>query len=186
MINLMPDPLKKEIRAARANVVLVRYINTMVISSLFLAFILWGSFMLLGQIQDSAKKQIEASDTRAAVYSQTKEQVTSLSTGLSEAKTILDQEILYSNVLVNIAQQMPVNTVIEKLTLDSTSFNGTPMTLKVYAKTSDDAVAIRERFQSSPFFSNVNFESISDTSGGIDGYPVSVTMTLTLNRTIAQ
>lgn len=182
----MPDNAKKEIRAARANVVLMRYSNVLLLSAIFLALVAWGSYLLLGQIHASAKQQITANDTKAAVYSQTKQQVDSLSAGLAEAKTILDQEILYSNVLVNIAQQMPANTVIEKLTLDSSSFTGTPLTLKVYAKTSGDAIALRDRFQSSAFFSKVSFESVSDTSGGIAGYPVSATMTLTLNRTIVQ
>lgn len=186
MINLMPDDAKKEIRAARANVILVRYINILLMSAVFLGFVLWGSYLLLSQIRGSAQQQITANDTQAAVYSQTKEQVNSLSTGLNEAKTILDQEILYSKVLVNIAQQMPANTIIEKLALDSNSFSGAPLTLKVYAKTSADAVALRDRFQSSAYFSGVSFESVSDTSGGISGYPVSATMTLTLNRTISQ
>ncbi len=186
MINLMPDDMKKEIRAARTNVLLIRYLNVLFFSALFLGLITWGSFFLLSQIEGSAKQQIAANDTQAAVYSQTKQQVDSLSAGLGEAKTILDQEILYSDVLVKIAQQMPANTVIDKLSLSSGSFSGTPFTIKVYAKTGADAVSLRERFQSSPFFSGVSFESVSDTSGGIEGYPVSVTLTLTLNRTITQ
>lgn len=186
MINLMPTDVKKELRAARTNIILMRYIMVILISASFLALILWGSFILLGQIQDSSKRLIEANDTKAEVYSQTKQQVDSLSAGLSEAKGILDQEILYSNVLVNIAQQMPTGTIVDKITLDKTSFSGTPLTLKVYAKTSADAVALRDRFQSSAFFSNVNFQSVSDTSEGIEGYPVSATLTVTLNRSISQ
>ena len=186
MINLMPDDAKKEIRAARTNVLLVRYIAVLVMSAGFLALIFWGVYILLGNIKGSAQTLIEANDTKAAVYKDTKAQVDLLSSSLNEAKSILDQEIMYSNVLVNIAQQMPPNTIIDKMTLDQTSFNGTPVTLKVYAKNSTDAVALRDRFQSSPFFSDVNFQSVSDTTGGISGYPVVATMTLTLNRSIAQ
>jgi Tfp pilus assembly protein PilN len=185
MINLMPPDVKKELRAARMNVALLHYITVIFISTVFLALVLWGAFILLGQIQDSSKRLIEANDTKAEVYSQTKQQVDSLSAGLAEAKGILDQEILYSNVLVNIAQQMPAGTIIDKITLDETSFRGTPLTLKVYAKTSGDAVALRDRFQSSAFFSDVNFQSVSDASG-VNGYPVSATLTVTLDRSISQ
>jgi hypothetical protein len=185
MINLMPPDVKKELRAARMNVALLHYMTVILISAVFLALILWGTFMLLGQIQDSSKRLIEANDTKAEVYSQTKQQVDSLSAGLNDAKGILDQEILYSNILVNIAQQMPPGTLIDKITLDETSFSGTPLTLKVYAKTSGDAVALRDRFQNSAFFSDVNFQSVSDASG-VDGYPVSATLTVTLNRSISQ
>lgn len=186
MINLMPDLAKKEIRAARSNVILTRYIIVVIFSSLFLALITWGAFILLAQVEGTAKQLIEANDTESAVYSDTKAQVNSLSASLNEAKTILDQEITYSDVLINIAQQMPANTIIDKITLDQTSFNGTPLTLKVYAKTNTDAITLRDRFQSSPFFSSVNFESVSDATTTISGYPVSATMTLTLNRSITE
>lgn len=186
MINLLPDEAKKEIRAARVNVLLIRYMGVIFAAFAFLVLILFGSYFLLDQTKASSQKLIEANDTKAEVYSSTKTQVDSLSAQLAEAKGILDQEILYSNVLVNFGQQMVPNTIIDKISLDSSSFTGNPVTLKVYAKTTDDAVALRDRFQSSPFFTNVSFQTITDNSGGIPDYPVSATMSLQLDRNIAQ
>jgi Tfp pilus assembly protein PilN len=186
MINLMPDEAKKELRAARVNVLLVRYMGVIFLAFLFLVFILFGSYVLLNQTRDSSQKLIDANDTKAEVYQSTKSQVEALSSQLSEAKGILDQEILYSNVLVNFASQMPAGTIIDKLSLSTDSFNGTPLTLKVYAKTTNDAVTLRDRFQSSSFFKDVSFQAISESSAGIEGYPISATMTLTLDRNITQ
>lgn len=185
MINLLPDDQKKELRSARMNTTLSRYIFVLLGSGLFLALISWGAFFLLDQIKSSNEQLIEANDTKAAVYSDTKAQIDTLSASLGEAKSILDQEILYSKVLVNIAQQMPANTVLDKVTLDDNAFNGAPITLKAYGKTNDDIVELRNRFQSSSHFTNVNFQTVSETDG-IDGYPVSVTLSLTFNRSIAQ
>lgn len=182
----MPDEAKKELRAARVNVLLIRYMGVIFAAFAFLVLILFGSYFLLDQTKISSQKLIDANDTKAEVYSSTKEQINSLSTQLAEAKGILDQEVLYSKVLVNIGQQMTPGTIIDKVSLDSASFSGTPLTLTVYAKTTDDAVALRERFQSSPFFSNVNFQTISDSASNITDYPVSATMTLQLDRKIAQ
>jgi hypothetical protein len=182
----MPDDAKKELRAARTNVLLLRYMGVIFFACVFLLFILFGSYVLLGQTQASAQKLINANDTKAEVYQSTKTQVNALSNQLAEAKSILDQEILYSNVLINFAQQMPTGTVIDKLSLNASSFSGTPLTLKVYAKTTNDAVALRDKFQSSQYFTNVNFQTISDSSGGIDGYPISATLTLTLDRKISR
>ena len=182
MINLMPDDAKTEIRAARVSVILLRYIVVVLLAFVFLVLLLAGSYLVLTQTKDSAKTLIEANSTKAEVYSSTKAQVDTLSSSLIETKSILDQEILYSNVLINIGQQMPAGTVLNKITLDASSFTGTPLTLKAYAKTTNAAVALREKFQSSPIFTNVNFQSISDTSGGITGYPVSVSMTLTISK----
>lgn len=186
MINLMPDEEKKELRAARVNVLLLRYMFVIFLACVFLTFILIGSFYLLGLTKQSAQGLINANDTKASVYSDTKTQIDSLSQSLSGAKAMLDQEVLYSNVLVNFAQLMPPGTVIDKITLDSNSFGTAPLTLTVYAKTTADAVALRDRFQGSNLFSNINFQTISDSSGGIPGYPVSATMTLTVLRTAAK
>jgi len=185
MINLMPDDAKKEIRAARLNVILARYIVVILIAAGFLALLLAGSSIVLTQTKESAQRLIEANSTKADVYSTTKSQVQALSASLSETKNILDQEVLYSKVLMNIGQQMPPGTVISSLSLNAASFTGTPVAIKAYAKTTDDAVTLRQRFQSSPFFTNVNFDSVSDTAG-IEGYPVGVSMTLTITRAAAQ
>lgn len=185
MINLMPDTAKQQLRAARTNTILFRYILVILGSALFLALIAWGAFFLLSQIKDTSQRLIDANDSKTAVFDQTKAQIESLSADLNEVKGILDQEILYSKVMVNIAQQMPANTVLDKLTLDADSFSGKPITLKAYGKSNEDIVQLRNRFQSSSHFRNVNFQNVTENDG-IAGYPVSVTMTLTLNRSIAQ
>lgn len=185
MINLMPDDAKKQLRAARSNTNLLRYMLVLLFAAAFIGLILYGAYFLLTLTKDSAQSLIDVNADKASVYSETKAQVDSLSASLSEAKGILDQEIPYSHVLVNIAQQMPAGTILDKLTLNAAAFSSNPITIKVFAKTTDDAVALRERFQNSPLFSNVNFQSISDTDGTA-GYPVSVTMTLILNKAAAQ
>jgi len=186
MINLMPDDAKIQLRAARTNVALIRYIIVIFFAVAFLALILFGSLFLLNLQKSSSQQLIDANNVRADVYSSTKSQVDGLSSSLSEAKGILDQEVLYSNVLVNFAGQMPAGTVIDKITLNAASFGTTPMTIQVYAKTTADAVALRDKFQSSPYFSKVSFQNISDSTGGIPGYPVSAMMTLSLTKAAAQ
>lgn len=185
MINLMPDEAKKEIRSARLNVILSRYILVVIFAFGFLVLLLGGSYVILTQTKKSAEQLISINSSKADIYSTTKAQVDSLSAGLTETKTILNQEILYSNVLINLGQQMPPGTVLSSVTLSDASFLGTPVALKAYAKTTEDAVALRQKFQASPIFTNVNFDSVSD-SKGIDGYPVSVSMTLTVTRLAAQ
>lgn len=181
----MPDDAKREIRSARTNVLLARYIIVILIAFAFLALLLAGSYVVLTQTKASAEQLISGNDSKAEVYSATKAQVDALSSQLSETKTLLDEEVLYSHVLMNIGQQMPEGTVLSGIKLDTASFSGTPVTLKAYAKTTDAAVSLREKFQSSPIFRNVNFESVSDTDG-INGYPVSVSMTLIITRAAAQ
>ena len=185
MINLMPDNTMKEIRSARTNVILTRYIIVILLAFAFLSLLLAGSYVVLTQTKMSAEQQIAGSDTKAEVYSSTKAQVDTLSAQLAETKTLLDEEVLYSHVLMNIGQQMPEGTVLSGIKLDTASFSGTPITLKAYAKNTDAAVLLREKFQTAPIFSRVNFETVSDTDG-IPGYPVSVSMSLTITKAAAR
>ena len=181
MINLLPDNTKVQLRAARVNVILLRYIIVIVIAFAFVAMVLAGSYVLLTQTKTSAEQLIAANDTKAQAFSQTQAEISQLSGTLSGAKSILDQQIIYSDFLRTLGQTMPAGTVMESLTLNDAAFNGTPVVVKVYATSSDAAVGLREQFQANPAFSSVNIESISET-GGIDGYPVSASLTLTINR----
>lgn len=179
MINLLPGDMKSQISAARVNVVLVRYITVIILAFLFLVLIQAGAYYLLDQSRQSAERLIEANTIKADVYGETKTELENLNSSLSATKPILDQEIFYSKVLVSIAQLMPAGTVIQEMTLTDEAFSK-PLSMKIYAKTTENAVAVRDKFQQSNLFSSVTFETISG-SGGIEGYPVSATVSLTLS-----
>jgi cell division protein FtsB len=144
MISLLPYDAKKDIRSARVNVILTRYIVVTLLAFGFLALLLAGSYVVLAQTRSSAQQVIDAGETKAAVYSSTQADVDQLSDNLAETKSILNKEVRYSKVLIGIGQQMPAGTVLEEITLDSNSFTGTPLNLKAYAATNAAAVALRE------------------------------------------
>jgi Tfp pilus assembly protein PilN len=181
MINLLSEERKEEIRAARLNLILTRYIVIILMAIAFLMGVLFVSYTLLQNTKQSADSIVQSNDVKADVYSQTKQQVDALSAKLSQTKSTLDQEISYSKVLTTIGQLMPTGTILDSLNLDSSSFNGTPVDLHAYAKTNDDAVALRARLQSSPLFVQVNLKG-TDSSNGTDGYPISVNLTVVFNR----
>lgn len=185
MINLLPTDKKYEIRAARTNILLVRYISILALATAFILGSMYVTYTVLGLTKDSSEKIIASNDVKASVYSSTQTQVSALSASLSQTKILLDEEIRYSKVFVNIAQIMPPNTIFGKLELKSSSFNGTPTTVKVYAKTSADTIKLRQNFESSPLFSNVTFQTIESDSV-VDGYPVSVDMSFILNKAAIQ
>ena len=186
MINLLPGAKKAEIRAARTNVALIRYIGILLVALAFILGALYVTYTVLGFTKSSSEQLISSNDLKANVYNSTKAQVDSLSASLAQTKTLLDQEVQYSKVFTNIAQLMPAGTVFGKIALDDNSFTGTPVTTRVYAKTSANAVTLRQNFQQSPMFSGVSFQTISESGSGVDGYPVSVDMTFTINRTAAK
>ena len=183
MINLLPETRKKDIRAARTSVILLRYMGILLLAFAFIFGVFTFSRLAIENDERRSKELISANDSTADVYANTKAEVDALSAGLTETKTILDQEIRYSKVLAAIAQQMPSGTVLESLQLDASAFSGESVEVKVFAKTNEDAVKLREQFQANPALSNVSFQTIDET-GGISGYPVSVTLSFGLNRTV--
>lgn len=186
MINLLPAEKKAQIRAARTNVLLLRYSAILLLAIVFILGALYVSRTVLSFTEENSKEVIASNDLKADVYSGTKAQVDALSASLAETKTLLDQEVLYSKVFISIGQLMPPGTVFDKLVLDSSSFAGTPVSTKAYAKTSADVLALREKFESSSMFSGVSFQTIVESGSGIEDYPVSVDMTFTLNKAVIQ
>lgn len=179
MINLLPDEAKKQLRAARTNVILSRYTFIVLIAAAFLGLAIAGSYVLLTQTRTSAEQLIAANDTKAEVFSETQQKVATLSADLGEARTILDQQVSYSAVLRALGENMPEGTVIDEVELNQASFGGTPISITLYATSSEATVAVGESLQASGVFGSVNIESVSE-QGGVAGYPVSATITMTI------
>lgn len=181
MINLLATDKKAEIRAARVNVILVQYTAILLLALVFIVGIFYYSLMALQNTMASANSLVEANDIKADVYSDTRQQVATLEANLTEAKSVLDQEVRYSKLLVGIGQLLPAGTIIDSLPLDTTALNGAPVQIKAYAKTNTEAVALQERLKSSPLFSSISVQATSE-SDGISGYPVSITMSVVFNK----
>lgn len=186
MINLLPTDSKEEIRAARTNLILVRYIVILIAAIAFVLAAMFITHQVLTMTKDNSDKIIQANDVKADVYSTTKAQVDNLSASLAQTKVLFDSENRYSKVFVNIAQQMPEGTIFGKIALSDASFAGTPTATKVYAKTPAQAVLLQQNFQRSPMFRAVRFQAIVESGSGIDGYPVSVDITFNLTKAAAQ
>jgi Tfp pilus assembly protein PilN len=143
---------------------------------------LYVSHTVLTTTMASANNIIKSNDLKADIYSETKTQVDTLSAKLNETKGLLNQEIRYSQVLVKMGQLMPAGTILGDLTLDKASFNGQAVEIKAYAKSTNEAGLLQINFQSSPLFRQVTLKG-TETNQEVDGYPVTISMSITLNRT---
>ncbi len=182
MINLLPYETKSEIRAARSNVTLMKYIFVVLAGVAFLAAVAGGVYTILMSTKSSAETIIQGNQSKTNSISASQSQAASLKASLANAKSILDQEIRYSDILTKIGSLMPSGAVIESLNLTPDSF-GKPTTLTIHAKSTDDALAVKDKFQTSPLFSNMSFVSIAnDNSGQTTGYPITAVLNVTINK----
>lgn len=180
MINLLPDDAKRQIRAGRTNVVLVRYIVFLLFAVVFLVVISAAVYLLLMNNKATAEQANKIASSKDSSYLSVQAQANSLRDSLTTAKSILDSEIVYSKVITGIAAALPSGVVIDSLTLDSTKF-GTPIELTLHARSTQDALKSRTTFQKSSLLSNFKLESLS-SDGSNSAYPVTANVTVTINR----
>lgn len=179
MINLLADERKNDIKAARVNVIILRYTVILALAFAFIIGALYVSYTILTVTKANAETVIESNDVKADVYSETKQQVDALSTQLSGAKSLLDQEVRYSQILVQLGQIMPAGTIIGDMTLTAESFSGnSPVEIKAFARTTAEASQLQTQFQGSSLFSQVSLNS-TEASDEVEGYDVTVSLTVT-------
>lgn len=181
MINLLPDDAKVEIHAARTNVTLVKYIFVLGLGAVFLCLISVAVYFVLMNTQAAAEATVAENASKSTAYSSVQAQSNSLKASLAIAKTILDKEVDYTKVLTGIARVMPAGVVLDTLSLSPTTL-GTPITLQAYAKTNSDALALKDSFKKSPLFSSVTLVSLASSTGQANGYPISVSLSLIINK----
>ena len=123
MINLMPPELKNSYGYARKNVALRRWVVAFVI-----AFVgLWGiaTYGLLDfQQATSHHKETVAKSEKAlesANYKQTQDEIEDISGSFQLAVKVLEQEVLFSQLLKQIASTIPAKSSLTGLNISQTS-----------------------------------------------------------------
>lgn len=183
MINLLPPETKRQLRAARANVLLFRYTVLLAVSVGFLAIGTISVYFVMGAIKNNAENTITDNHSQISNYTAVQAEANEFRSNLSTAKSILDNEIIYSDTVLDIARIIPSGVVLSNLSLNAESF-GSPMVINASAKSYDRAIALKTSLEQSGMFSDVQFSTISGSTGegGSSSYPYSVTINATLNK----
>jgi Tfp pilus assembly protein PilN len=184
MINLLPYESKKQIRAARSNVSLVRYLILIGVSMVFLAGFSATIYVVLVQTKASAENTTTTNESKESSYSAAEAEATTFRANLATTKTVLDQSVSYSNVMIAIAGALPAGVIIDSLTLSPATI-GVPIALEAHAQNNDEALLLKKNFSESPLFSNVSIQSLSSDGDTDSNYPVAITLSVTINKVAA-
>lgn len=183
MINLLPDDTKRDIRAARSNVVLLRY-NFITIAAIALLAIFCGLFyVLLSVSQSSATSKSSTNTAEAATYKNVRQQAEEYSNNLKIASQILDKGVNYTSVIFAISSLLPSGVILDNLTLNATDFDK-QLIFSAKAKTTNDATRLKDSFQKSTMFTNVFLQNVTDSSSdpAPGEYPITVTFSAKLSK----
>ena len=182
MINLLPSENKKEIRAARANRLLARYNLFLVGAVAFLMLATGVVYIYLTNTKASTEQTIIENNQKVSSYAVAQAQANSFKSNLATAKQILDREVVYTKVILEIARLLPSGVTLSTLSLDAKTF-GTETTLIANAKSYEAALSLKDSFQNSSLFTNVYFKNISR---GEDAgpYPFIVNLNVTIQKDV--
>ena len=182
MINLLPEDQKKQIRAARLNIVLVRYNFMLVFFIVFLFACLGFAYYYLSTAHQLAENAISENTQKESDYATIKTEADTFRSELATAKTILDDQVSYAKAALNISKLLPDGTSLNSLRLDEKSFS-TPLVLTVNIANEQAAIELLNNFRNSPLFSNVTKGKITVASGA---YPYAMELTVTMSKAAAQ
>ena len=182
MINLLPDIRKKQIQAARSNVLLIRYSVAMIFVVIALGGAIFVTNFLLTTLKEAAVRDAAENVAKVTDFGAVQAQASQFRTNLSKAKTLFDTEIKYSEIIARTANLLPAGTALETLTLDEDTLDK-PMVLNVRVSGEAAAVALRNAFQSSGLYTNVSYGKLTtNNTGDANVYPYNLELNVTLNR----
>ncbi len=187
MINLLSDEAKRNLRAGRLNVLLLRYVMFLGTASLFIVAVFGVGYLLTAAERSAASQELAANQQALAGYQQTKQEAQAFSDNLKTAKIILSNETVFSDLIVQIARTIPPNVVLTSLSL-STDNLGKQITINARTKDTETPLALKAALENSPLFSNVNILTIAKPSPADQvpnfriprEFPVTVTISATI------
>jgi Tfp pilus assembly protein PilN len=120
MINLLPSDVKDNYHYARLNLLLRRWILLFVAALVGLGLITTYGLLTIQNSTSNYQKQIVASEQlfKQEKYAETQKQVQDISSSLKLSVKVLSQEILFSQLLKQIATATPANVNLTGLTIN--------------------------------------------------------------------
>ena len=194
MINLLAPESQKRFRAARLNLKLRSYIFILLATLLGVVGIFGAGYYLTLSERAIAERKLQDYQQQTASYQGVRNEAKAFADNLKIAKSILSQEIVYSDLVTQIAQTLPSSAVLTALNVDATTI-AKPMVLSGRVKTKNDALVLKSTLEASPLFENVSINNVTDApefdnpsstqNRIIRSFPVTVTVSVTLSKKVA-
>lgn len=191
MINLLAPEMKRQIRAARINVVLLNYCVILSLTAVAVVGIFGAGTWVTMQERAEAETRKAQAEQDAGQFAKTKQEAESFANDLKQAKTILASEVSFYDLITRIAAIVPEGVILSNFSL-GTNVLATPITINAKARSYEDAVKLKNSLADSPIFDVVNLSNASQEQTNAAQnpvgarYPVSVTLSATFSKDFAK
>lgn len=179
MINLLSTESKNELKAARRNITLRKYVLTLLFLNIVIAGTYTIGYIILTNQTASYRKEISTYEPERKKFQDTIQRATQYSENLAIAKSILSNELQFSNLTITIARTLPPNVTLTSLSISAKDI-AKPISLNFGSKSYADAIKLKESFQESPYFTDTKIRSIDKSTEG--NYPYQVALITTFNK----
>lgn len=195
MINLLPPESSKQLRAARHNTILLKYVIGLGVVLGLIVMICLLTLALMRSTELNSTASSEENKQKIARYNRASSEAKAYTENLRMAKSIFASEVSYTVALQKIAASLPAGTVLQSLDL-SPSMVGQPITLTVLAKTKDDALKVKDQLEANKVASGITIASLNEggaspasqsgaeTPAVAQDYPVNLSLNLTFDKAL--
>lgn len=188
VINLLSSDTQKQLRAAHLNLRLRNYTLLLSAALIGVAAIFGGGYFLTLNDRKLAEEQLRSNEQRTAEYAHVRQQAEEYAADLKIAKSILSQEVLYSDMIIAIAKTLPENSVLEALTLDRQTLQK-PVALSARVKNENSPIDLKLALERSPIFEDVSINNVTTENVSPEeknqtkkALPVTVQLTVTFTK----
>lgn len=169
MINLLPPDLKEQIKYAKFNRTVVRYVKLTIVVAVVLGGILAGSFYYLNLESTAAQNNVSAKQATIAQYKGSiLPKATDAANRLNAIAYAQTAQTHFSKLLSDLAAVMPQGVSMNTIALTGNA--AAPVTITVDAQTYDEILALRNALLTSPRIQAADINSIIATNPPQYGY----------------
>lgn len=158
MINLLDPEKQRQIKAARLNVKLRRFVVLSLVVVAGVGIVYGSGFWIAHNERSTAKADYTSSETELKKYRKIADAASVYRQNLATAKQILNNGMVFSTFLTDLGATMPSNTIIESLNITVNqpgSQNPGTINLITRGKSYGDILRTKQAFENSKILSSI-------------------------------
>lgn len=160
MINLLPPQQLANVRIARANTALRRYVELLFIAILVIMAAILGAYSLLRIQQKNVQTVVDNDKTKIAKLEPVQKQATQLSETINTIASLSSRDVRFSSMLTKIGGLMPDGSVLTGLQVSVEDF-ASPLEITAETDSEAKAAVLLNNVTSSDLFKSAEIKMIN-------------------------
>lgn len=160
MINLLPPKRLLDIKTARGNTVLRRYVELVIFGMIILAVAVTASYYFLHRQQQNVKTTLQADQQKVQELQPIQKEAEELSATVNTISGLLSRNVKFSEMLTKIGGVMPNGAVLTGLQFSIEDLDS-PLVISAQVEDEARAAVLRNNLIASGLFSSADIKTIS-------------------------